>query len=70
MMNFQYYSQFKQDQFLNEVLFNNKKNGFFIDIGAHDRVTISNTLFFEKHNEWKGICIEPNPKGFATLDQK
>ena len=61
MMNFQYYSQFKQDQFLNEVLFNNKKNGFFIDIGAHDGVTISNTLFFEKQNDWKGICIEPNP---------
>jgi FkbM family methyltransferase len=69
MMNFQYYSQFKQDQFLNEVLFNNKKNGFFIDIGAHDGVTISNTLFFEKQNEWKGICIEPNPKVFAKLDQ-
>jgi FkbM family methyltransferase len=62
-----YFSQFKQDQFLNEVLFNNKKKGFFIDIGAHDGVTISNTLFFEKYNQWDGICIEPNPNVFHKL---
>jgi FkbM family methyltransferase len=66
-MNSKYYSQFRQDQFLNEVLFNNKKNGFFIDIGAHDGVTISNSLFFERHNNWDGICIEPNPNVFGKL---
>ncbi|WP_293870276.1 FkbM family methyltransferase [Flavobacterium sp.] len=63
-----YYSQCKQDEFLNEVVFNNKKNGFFIDIGAHDGKTFSNSLFFELNNHWKGICVEPNPKVFAKLN--
>lgn len=45
-MNVNYYSQYNQDKFLNEVVFNNKKKGFFIDIGAHDGVSYSNSLFF------------------------
>ncbi|MBC7439758.1 MAG: FkbM family methyltransferase [Flavobacterium sp.] len=53
---------------MNEVVFNNKKNGFFIDIGTHDGITYSNSLFFELNNNWKGICVEPNPKVFAKLN--
>ena len=66
-MSASYFSQFKQDKFLNEVLFNHKRHGFFIDIGAHDGVTISNSLYFEKSKNWKGICIEPNPTVFSKL---
>lgn len=62
-----YFSQYNQDKFLNEVIFLNKKDGFFIDIGAHDGVTISNSLFFEKFNNWEGICVEPNPVVFNKL---
>jgi FkbM family methyltransferase len=62
-----YYSQLKQDKFLNEVIFNKKKGGFFLDIGAHDGVTLSNTYFFEKFKDWEGICIEPNPAVYAKL---
>lgn len=63
-----YFSQYKQDKFLNEVIFNNKKDGFFIDIGAHDGISYSNSLFFERFNNWKGICIEPNPSVFSKLN--
>lgn len=63
-----YYSQCQQDKFLNEVVFNNKKNGFFVDIGAHDGKTFSNSLFFEANLNWGGICIEPNPTVFAKLN--
>ena len=42
----QYYSQFKQDQVLNEQIFKNKTDGFFVDIGAYDGITDSNSLFF------------------------
>lgn len=66
-MKYKYYSQFKQDKFLNKVVFNNKKNGFFIDIGAHDGQTINNSLFFELNNNWNGICVEPNPNVFEKL---
>jgi FkbM family methyltransferase len=62
-----YYSQFKQDQLVNEFFFKNKKNGFFVDIGAHDGKTFSNSLFFEELG-WNGICVEPNPKIFKSLE--
>lgn len=62
-----YFSQYNQDKFLDEVLFLKKENGFFIDIGAHDGITISNSLFFEKYRNWSGICVEPNPKVYQKL---
>lgn len=68
MMN-NYVSQFQQDKFLDRVVFDQKDKGFFIDIGAHDGVTISNTLYFEKKKNWDGICIEPNPNVFDKLRQ-
>jgi len=54
-----FYSQENQDKYLEENIFKGYKNGFFIDVGAHDGVTINNTLYFEKNNNWKGINIEP-----------
>ncbi len=62
-----YKSQVSQDKFLNEILFKNKKNGFFVDIGAHDGYTGSNTWFFEKDLDWNGICIEPISAVFTKL---
>lgn len=61
-----FYSQFNQDEIINTLL-KNKKNGFFVDIGAYDGITFSNSLFFEKHSNWKGICFEPNPISFEKL---
>jgi FkbM family methyltransferase len=62
-----YYSQYKQDQFLNENFFKNKRNGIFVDIGAYDGIEGSNSYFFEKHLEWKGLCVEPIPSVFNKL---
>jgi FkbM family methyltransferase len=62
-----YYSQFKQDQFLEETIFKGYKNGTFVDVGAHDGVSINNTLFFEKNNGWTGINIEPIKTVFDKL---
>ena len=45
-------------------IFNNKKNGFFIELGANNGLIQSNTAFFEKYLEWKGILIEPSYKGY------
>jgi FkbM family methyltransferase len=42
--------------------FLNYKNGFFIEAGANDGVTYSNTLYFEKYKKWTGILIEPIPE--------
>jgi len=62
-----YHSQYKQDEFLNEHIFEGKENGFFVEIGADDGVCHSNTLFFEKYKSWKGICIEPRKAAFEEL---
>ncbi len=62
-----YKSQYGQDKFLNNFFFKDKKSGVFIDIGAHDGVSGSNTWFYEKILGWKGICFEPMPHVFKKL---
>ena len=61
-----YYSQCGQDKFVHEVLYPHKKDGIFVDIGANDGVTLSNTYFFEKAG-WTGLAVEPIPAAFEKL---
>ncbi len=68
-MKLNYKSQYKQDYFLDRIVFNKKSNGFFVDIGAHDGVTYSNSYFFEKNRNWRGVCIEPNPNVYKKLEK-
>lgn len=64
-----YHSQYGQDKFTNERYFKNLEKGTFVEIGAHDGVTYSNTLFFEKELGWDGICVEPIPEIYQQLKQ-
>ena len=57
-----------QDKFLDTVVFSGMKNGVFIDVGAHDGQSLSNTYFLEKEREWTGLCIEPIPSVFQKLE--
>ena len=57
----EFYSQIGQDKYYIENIINYKKDGVFLDIGAHDGITFSNTYYLEKHLNWKGVCVEPNP---------
>ena len=65
--NSQYKSQWQQDRVLNETIFNSKKGGVFVDVGAHDGVSCSNTYFFEKELGWTGLCIEPLEDRYKEL---
>ena len=56
-----------QDMFLNRWFFKDRGPGFFIDVGAFDGILGSNTFYFEKHLQWKGIAFEPNPSAFEAL---
>ena len=58
-------SQHRQDEWVVNYL--NKKNGIFVDIGAHDGITLSNTYILEKNHGWSGVCIEPMPHQCANL---
>ncbi len=35
--------------------------GFFVEAGANDGVTQSNTCYFERNRRWRGILVEPIP---------
>lgn len=62
-----YFSQNKQDKFLEESVFKGFKGGIFMDVGAHDGISINNTLFFEKNRDWTGVNIEPLPHIYEKL---
>lgn len=65
---YQFYSQNGQDKFIYEHFFKKKKTiGRFVEIGAFDGITFSNSAFFEKNLGWHGICIEPVPEFFNEL---
>jgi FkbM family methyltransferase len=61
-------SQLGQDALVDQYL-GGKRHGVFVDIGAYDGVTFSNTLMFERERGWTGICVEPLPDVFAVLQQ-
>ena len=63
-----FFSQNGQDYFLENNVFKRISNGFFVDIGANDGITFSNTYFFEKKG-WTGICIEPIKEIFTKLEK-
>jgi FkbM family methyltransferase len=47
----------------------NKRNGYFIELGANDGIKQSNTLFCEKYLGFTGLLIEPHPGNFASCIQ-
>lgn len=62
-----FYSQDKQDEYLETHIFKGYKNGFFMDVGAHDGKEINNTLYFEENNNWTGVNVEPIKKVYNDL---
>ena len=45
----------------------NFPNGTFIEVGAHDGISQSNTKRLEEFHGWKGILIEPSENLYANL---
>ena len=45
----------------------NYSNGFYIECGANDGVNQSNTWYFEKKLNWRGLLIEPIESVFKEL---
>ncbi|XP_017764908.1 PREDICTED: uncharacterized protein LOC108554213 [Eufriesea mexicana] len=51
-------------------IFKDKKNGFFVECGAYDGETRSNTLVLERFLDWSGLLIEADPLNFSKMLQK
>ena len=51
------------------ALFSNKykRGGTFLEFGAYDGITFSNTFLLEKLFNWSGILIDPIPKHFEQM---
>jgi len=60
-------SQAGQDLWVFGEVFNEKRGGYFLDLGAHDGLSISNTYLLERKYHWTGICVEANPDSFQQL---
>jgi FkbM family methyltransferase len=50
-----------------EQFFDHRRNLHFVDVGAHNGITINNTISMEENLAWTGICIEPHPAVYAQL---
>ena len=65
--NEKFFSQSGQDKIIKNYFFQNKKDGFFVEIGAYDGIEGSNCYHFEKFMNWKGIAIEPSKLQYEKL---
>lgn len=52
------YSSFAEEWIVRDF-FNDRKGGFFVDVGANHYRRYSNTYYLEKHLGWTGVAIEP-----------
>ncbi len=61
----QSYSQEGEDLLLMS-LFENRRDGFYVDVGAHHPKRFSNTQIFYESG-WTGINVEPNPEALKKF---
>jgi len=59
-------SQVGQDEWVCGKL-SYKKDGYFLDIGAHNGIWHSNTYYLEKELGWNGVCVEATTSTFESL---
>jgi len=63
------FSQSGQDLWLWDEVFGGKKQGFFVDVGAFDGQTHSNSAGFEYCLDWSGLLVEANPVQIESIKQ-
>ncbi len=47
-----------------------RRGGYFIEVGAHDGVGLSNTWLLETGYGWNGLLVEPHPAHMATFEAR
>ena len=64
-----YWSQEGEDILIKRI-FANKKNGFYVDVGAHHSSRFSNTYKLYKENYWNGVNIDSSLSSYLDLKKK
>jgi FkbM family methyltransferase len=54
----EHFSQFGEEWIIRDF-FHDKRDGFFVDVGASHYRMLSTTYFLEKNLNWSGLAIEP-----------
>jgi FkbM family methyltransferase len=57
-----YYGLNGLDQKIEQYL--NYDNGYYVELGANDGCSQSNTLYFEQYRNWHGVLVEPTPHNY------
>jgi FkbM family methyltransferase len=67
-----FHSQFGEDREVYEAFFSRPqmRKGFYVELGAADGVSLSNTKMFRDFLGWRGLLIEPVPELFERLKMK
>ena len=47
----------------------NYNDGYFVELGANDGITQSNSYYFEKYRGWRGTLVEPVPHNYLKCIQ-
>lgn len=64
---YEFFSQFGEDRYIYENL-TQKREGFFVDVGAGNPKRLSNTYFFERLG-WNGLCIDGDQRQVDQLKE-
>lgn len=64
----QHETQLNQDIFA--LIANRFRPGFFVEIGANDGFTLSNTVYLEEQFGWNGLLVEANPQYLDSLNNR
>ena len=64
-------AQDRQDLYVSSIFnspFLPPRQRTFVELGANDGKTLSNTYLLEKCHSWRGVCIEPTSAAFSKLE--
>ena len=65
ILHYNYTSLNSIDKHLENLL--NFDNGYYVELGANNGISYSNSLYFERYRGWDGVLIEPVPGRYKEL---
>ena len=65
----QYFHDLLNDKFYDDVVFNKKENGYYVEVGVLDGWQHSQSIHFEYLKNWEGIIVEPTPHWLEKINK-